>query len=73
MFNATAHFYHNSTRNSAIVSRSRVQRLGNGGLTAAQYYNAGVQAAMDDFKLYPNATAIPLATETSHLAQPSVV
>jgi len=74
MFSATAPFFiitHAQTQ--LLLAEAAFRGWITGGLTAAQYYNAGVQAAMDDFKLYPNAAAIPLATENSYLAQPSVV
>ena len=45
-----------------------------GGLTAGQYYNAGVQASMDEYSRYPNtpSPAIPLNTENSYLNQAGV-
>lgn len=45
-----------------------------GALTAAEYYNAGVKASMDEYSLYPTAPnpAVPAATQDSYLAQPAV-
>lgn len=71
-FSATAPFFIITNAQTQLLLAEAAYRGWVTGQTAAQYYNAGVQAAMDDFKLYPNTTPIPLATETSYLAQTSV-
>ncbi|WP_153799771.1 SusD/RagB family nutrient-binding outer membrane lipoprotein [Foetidibacter luteolus] len=45
-----------------------------GALTARQYYEAGVRAAMDEFSMYPNTPnpAIPDDVKDAYLAQPAI-
>lgn len=45
-----------------------------GAKAAQEYYTEGVQAAMDEYALYPNvqSPAIPLSLQNSYLSQPAV-
>lgn len=40
--------------------------------SAETYYNTGIRASMDEYPLYPNATAIPSVAYSTYIAQPSV-
>lgn len=72
-FSATAPFFIVTyAQTSLLLAEAANRGWITGSSTDAQYYAAGVRAAMDDFKLYPNTTPIPLATENSYLAQASV-
>ena len=65
-------FFITYAQTSLLLAEATFRGYITGGSTANQYYNAGVQASMDEYQKYPNATAIPLTAENSYLAQASV-
>jgi hypothetical protein len=67
-------FFITNSQTQLLLAEAKFRGWITGGLTAQQYYEAGVRAAMDEWALFPGtqSPAVSDAEKNNYLAQPSV-
>ena len=67
-------FFITNSQTQLLLAEAKFRGWITGGLTAQQYYDAGVRAAMDEWSLFPGtfSPAVTVSQKNAYLAQPGV-
>jgi len=71
----TPQFFITNSQTQLLLAEAKFRGWITGGSSAQQYYEAGIEASMDEWSLYPNVPnpAITVAEENWYVSQPAVL